>query len=269
MDIQSTPSGPPGPSLSPTNAADEWRFRGLLLIASVGVLYLLLWQGLKVFEAVSANLPLLLPLAVTVLSIFTRATEIKNAESVLKMSNDISIGIISFDIWAISASRSDPNGRIMVNPDTMISGNLVLPFLLAGLLIAVGCVVLTNYNFRSPRAKNRWLLGGFIASVLVYVAPFGVKQRATTLIPGSGMLGVRRYTVGIPYQDPDLINFAPTFLRNRKFIRVEEDVLATNDSSAAASALQRFMSSPEAIQVKTKVGAKVLVRPEELLVVER
>jgi hypothetical protein len=104
---------------------------------------------------------LVLPLAVTLLSIFTRAADIKSYESVLKISNDITIGIISFDIWAISAKSSDHYGRVMVNPTTMISGDFVIPLLLSGLLISVGCVVLTHYKFSSPITRQRLLLVGF------------------------------------------------------------------------------------------------------------
>ena len=100
----------------------DWRFGAPLLAGVMVALYILLWHGLPLFKWVAANLPLLLPLAVTVLSIFTRAADIRNYESVLKIANDIAIGIISFDIWAISASRSDPSGRILVNPERMISG---------------------------------------------------------------------------------------------------------------------------------------------------
>lgn len=247
----------------------EWRFRALLVAAALGILYVLLRHGLTLFQAVSDNLPLLLPLAVTVLSIFTRATEIKNAESVLKMSNDIAIGIISFDIWAISASRSDPSGRIMVNATTMISGDLVLPFLLAGLLIAVGCVVLTNYTFEAARTRQRWLLGGFVASVLVYMAPFGVKQPVSAAANSGPVVRLKTYSVVIPYQDPEITRFAPTFLHTRWFLKLEKHVEAGSDSAAAQLGLQRFMAGPESNRIRSSSDTKVVVDSTGLVAVER
>jgi hypothetical protein len=254
---------------APDRRRSEWPFRFLVLLVAAGVLYVFLWHGLAVFGAISENLPLLLPLAVTVLSIFTRATDVRTTESVLKFSNDIAIGIISFDIWALSASRSDPSGRIMVNKSTMISGDLVLPFLLAGLLLAVGCVVLTNYSFKTPEAKLRWLLVGFVAAVVVYLAPFGVKRPVTTDSSGVTLLAVHRFAVVIPYQDPDIISLAPTFLRNKKLMQLEDSVLATSDSAAASIGLQRFLTSPASDRVRPKPGGKVEIKQAEILVVPR
>jgi peptidoglycan/LPS O-acetylase OafA/YrhL len=176
----------------------DWTFGALLLAGVILALYVLLWRGVPLFKWVAAYLPFLLPLAVTVLSIFTRAADIRNYESVLKFANDLAIGIISFDIWAISASRSDPTGRVLVNPEIMISGDFVIPLLLVGLLIAVGCVVLTQYTFQDTQTKQRWLLVGLITAAIVYVAPFGlvehVPQSQAKLVADS-----HRYTVVIPY----------------------------------------------------------------------
>lgn len=244
----------------------DWRFGALLLVGVAVSIYILLWHGLPLFKWVAAYLPLLLPLAVTVLSIFTRAADIRNYESVLKIANDIAIGIISFDIWAISASRSNPSGRILVNPETMISGDFVLPFLLSGLLIAVGCVVLTQYRFQDPRTKQRWLLVGLIASIVVYVAPFGLVEPVPHL-QAKPSPDVRRYTVVIPYQDPGIMRVAPTFLQERYFAQFERNIEATDQANARATALKRFLSSAVSDQFKTKGGEKVRVYEPGILLV--
>ncbi len=246
-----------------------WVFGVALFVFAAVVLYLFLWHGLRVFGWISANLPLLLPLAVTVLSIFTRATDVRTAESVLKMSNDLAIGVISFDIWMLSASRSDPAGRIMVNPTIMISGDLVLPFLLAGLLLAVGCVVLTNYKFQSDAGKHRWLLAGLVAAVVIYLAPFGVRRPVGTDPAGLPLVSVRLYSVVIPYTDPDITAMAPTFLRNKRLVQLEDGISAPSDSAAAAIGFQRFMASPASDRVRPKPGGKVDVDQTAILVVPR
>src|SRR5690348_14729148 len=126
---------------SKTWGRPDWIFASVIVLIAGLLVYVFLRHGISLFTRVAAWLPLLLPLAVTILSIFTRAADIRNFESVLKISNDIAIGIISFDIWAISASRSDASGRVLVNSQEMIDSTFVLPFLLLGLLVAVGCVV--------------------------------------------------------------------------------------------------------------------------------
>lgn len=239
-------------------------FLVILVAIAALVLYVFLWHGITAFTVISANLPLLLPLAVTVLSVFTRAADIRSSENVLKISNDIAIGIISFDIWALSASRSDPAGRIMVNSDTMISGDFVLPFLLAGLLIAVGCVVLTNYSFKSQQSKQRWLLVGLVAAVVVYIAPFGVKRPAT-----GESAGKRTYAVVIPYQDSDITSMAPSLVRERRFFAVEEGVRASNDSTAAELGVRRFLASSVSDRARRRPGEKVTVSTADVLVIPR
>jgi hypothetical protein len=259
--LPSEPTGHDGRWLS-----DRVWFCVLLLICVVGSLYILLWHGLLLFKWVAAYLPLLLPLAVTVLSIFTRAADIRNYESVLKIANDIAIGIISFDIWAVSASRSNPSGKILVNPETVISGDFVLPLLLSGLLIAVGCVVLTQYQFQKPQTKHRWLLVGLIATIVVYVAPFGLVEPVAHL-QAKASPDVLRYTVVIPYQDPGIMRVAPTFLRERYFAQFERNIEATDQAAARATALKRFLSSSDSDQFKTKRGEKVRVYDGGILLV--
>ena len=237
----------------------------------MGILaYVLLWHGLWVFGTVSNYLPLVLPLAVTVLSIFPRATELRSYEAVLKVSNDIAIGIISFDIWALSASRSDSAGRILVNKDVMIQGDFVLPFLLSGLFVALGCAVLTNYShsFKNDQTRRRWLEGAFAASVLVYLAPFGLIQPIpppTEVVARTAEL--RPYTVVVPYQDPGIIGFAPSFLKDRLLVRFERSVVATDQADARAKGIDRFLGSPEALQVKSTNRSKVLISKDDVLVI--
>jgi hypothetical protein len=240
----------------------------LLLICVAGSLYVLLWHGIPLFKWVAENLPLLLPLVVTVLSIFTRAADIRDYESVLKIANDIAIGIISFDIWAISASRSDPSWTILVNPKTMINGDFVLPLLLSGLFMAVGCVVLTQYRFQENRTKQRWLLVGLIASIVVYVAPFGLVEPVAHL-QAKPNPNVHRYTVVIPYQDPGIMRVAPTFLRERYFAQFERNIEAINQTDARDNALKRFLSSSDSDQFKNKRGEKVRVYDGGILLVEQ
>lgn len=231
----------------------EWKVRGIIMIVGVGVLSGFLLQGHAIFTAIAANLPLLLPLAVTILSIFTRASDIKDFESVLNMSSDIAIGIISFDIWAISVSRSDPSGRVLVNPTTMISGNFVIAFLLSGLSVAIGCVVLTRYPFREARTKRIWLFIALVVAVIVYLAPFGAREPIPKPQPES-----RQFTVVIPYQDPKIIQILPAFLSNRRLVRVEKNVAATNASDAKTEGINRFMNSKESNQIKSAMGEKLV-----------
>ncbi len=255
------------------NTMPNWIFRTILGLVLVTVVYVLLWHGLGVFSFITDRLPLLLPLAVTVMSIFTRATEIRSYEAVLKTSNDIAIGIISFDIWLLSA-RSEASGRVLVNPNAMIRGDFVLAFLVLGMATAVGCLVLTHYEFRGTREKQRWLLGGFLASAVVYITPFGVLEKVPPpQPPGPPTVAIRHYTVAIPYKDPGIIRYAPMLLRNRSFVRFEKNVEATSVESARAAAVERFLASPESDQVKpkgkTKKAEKVDIDQKELLVVER
>jgi hypothetical protein len=208
---------------------------------------------LEMFKAVAANLPLLLPFTVTILSIFTRASDIKNAESVLRMSNDIAIGIVSFDIWALSASRSDPSGRIIVNRTTMISGDFVLPFLLCGLLVAVGCVVLTRYPFQNDTAKFRTLLTAFVVTITVYSFPFGVLEPIVPEHLPAPVVGVPRYyTVAIPFQDPSVAKLFPAALSSRRFVWIEKGIKATSASDAQGGAVNSFMAGSESDQAREK-----------------
>lgn len=251
----------------------NWMFRsvlGLLLLAGA---YLLLWHGVKVFTFITDRLPLLLPLAVTAMSIATRATEMKSYEAVLRTSNDIAIGIISFDIWLLSA-RSETLGRALVNPITMIRSEFVLAFLVIGIVTAVGCLVLTHYEFQNPRATQRGLLVGFLVAVLVYIAPFGVLEEVPPPKPaGLARATIRQYTVAIPYQDPNMFDIAPTFLKSRFFVRFEKSIDATSIESARAVAVQRFLSSPDSDRVKPKgkpkIAEKIEIDQKEMLVVER
>jgi hypothetical protein len=266
-------------SPAPTNDLKKANYNSglnlLLVILFILCAYAILTRGLGLFNAVAANLPLLLPLVVTLLSILTRAGEIKTVESVLKISNDLAIGIISFDIWAISASKSDPTGRVLVNSTTMINGDFVLPFLLAGLVVAVGCVVLTRLDFKDSLYKTRWLGIAFGASLLVYIAPFGVLQPIQAAPSQAAQM--RQFTVAIPYQDPVIISFAPTYLRDRQFFQIERNVAATTLSDAKEIAVKRFLESTDSDQVRTKnrpksndVGVeKVNIRRDDILVVER
>jgi hypothetical protein len=243
----------------------EWKFRSGLVIVGFLVLLTLLWQGVDIFKAIVAHLPLVLPLAVTILSILTRAPNIRNFESVLLMSNDIAIGIISFDIWALSASRGDVSGRILVNATTMISGDFALPFLLLGLFVALGCVVLTNYKFQREDTKRRLLFVAFVGSIIVYLAPFSVLQPVPPPKPPAAE--IRHYTVVIPYQDPGITRIAPALLSNKRLVHFEKDIEAINASDARTNGIQRFMGSSESNQIKSAKREKVIIQQENVLVV--
>lgn len=252
----------------------KWLFTVLLVLFSAGALFLLLGRGLLLFDYITSRLPLLLPLAVTLLSISTRATEIRNYEAVLKTSNDIAIGIISFDIWAFSASHSDPTGRVLVDPNTMIRGDFVLAFLIIGLFTAVGCLVLTHYNFKTTFTRHRAMLVGLITSMLVYIAPFGVLQPVPPpKAPGPTMVAVHDYTVVIPYRDPEITRYAPSILTSRPFVHFERSVSAPNAQAAAGLGVQRFLASTESDQVRGKnrssAPEKVLVSQSDVLAVEQ
>jgi len=237
----------------PVGASAHW-FWVQAIIATTGLTYLILWQGLVLFNAVAAYLPLLLPLAVTVLSVLPRATELKTYDSVLKVSNDVAIGIISFDIWALSASRSDPEGRILVNSTTMIRGEFVLPFLLAGFFIALSCAVLTNFanSFKSSQIRQRSLLVALIASILVYLLPFGVIEPIPTPSAPAQTAAVNNFSVVIPYRDPTITGVAPAYLADKYLLRVEPNVRATDHSDARAKGVQQFLESSDAVQAKNR-----------------
>jgi len=245
----------------------ERKFRILLLLVCLLILAALYLNGVEIFKFFAAHLPLVLPLAVTALSILTRAPNIRGLESILMMSNDIAIGIISFDIWAFSASRSDASGRILVNPSTMISGEFALPFLLLGIFVALGCVVLTRYPYQKETSKRRWLLMIFMASVIVYAAPF------FTLVPipqpKPPVTELRQFTVVIPYQDPTITRIAPALISNKRFVQFEKNVEATNISDARKIAIDNFMNNPESNQVKGTKNDKVIIQQENVLVVGR
>jgi hypothetical protein len=210
---------PTGTNQRAVDVIPSWVFRTSLGLVLLILVYVLLWHGVRVFTFITERLPLLLPLAVTVMSIATRATDIKSYEAVLKTSNDIAIGIISFDIWLLSARTE--TGRVLVNPNTMIRGEFAIAFLVIGMATAVGCLVLAHYEFRSSHATQRGLLVGFLVSVLVYVAPFGVLERVPPpRPPGPPTAEIRHYTVAIPYQDPGIVDYAPTFLKESIFCQV-------------------------------------------------
>jgi len=251
----------------------DWLFRTLLVLGIAVVGSALLMAGLQVFGYTTARLPLLLPLAVTVMSIVIRLPAIRTYEAVLKTSPDIAIGIISFDIWLLSA-RSEATGRVLVNPSTMIRGEFVLSFLVLGMVTAVVCLVLIHYSFESPRAKQRGLLMGLVWSLLVYVAPFGVLEPVPPPPPpGPATAVIGRYTVAIPYQDPGIIEYAPTFLKQRYLVHFETDVEGVSTEAAQASAIQRFLSSSDSDQVKRRRGTttpeKVTISQDYVLVVSR
>ncbi|MGA2468348.1 MAG: hypothetical protein ABSH06_28900 [Thermodesulfobacteriota bacterium] len=243
----------------------EWVFRIGLLIVGSAILIALFSKGVDIFKAFVAHLPLILPLAVTILSILTRAPSIRDFESVLMMSNDIAIGIISFDVWAFSASRNDAFGRILVNPTTMIRGDFALPFLVLGLFVALGCVVLTRYPYQKESNKRRWLLIIFMASVVVYLAPFSALEPLPQPKPHAAE--IRQFTVAIPYQDPRITRIAPALLGNKQLVHFEKNIEATNASDARTNGIQRFMASSESNQIKSAKGDKVIIQQENVLVV--
>ena len=249
-------------------------FGMLLTMGAIGVAYVLLWHGINVFTRITASLPLLLPLAVTVMSIVTRATDIRSFEAVLKTSNDIAIGIISFDIWLFSA-RSEPAGRVLVNPSTMIRGEFALAFLVIGLVTAVVSLILTHYEFRSPVAKRRALFVGFVASVLVYIAPFGVLEVVPAERPAAAhkTVAVSQFDIAIPYKDPAIASIRPALFENRLFVHFERDVEAPSADDAKALAVQRFLASLESNQAAGKnvkrTGDKVEVAQNAILIAKK
>lgn len=250
-------------------SGDGWFIFVIALLALI-LAGLLLFYGTPFFYWTYGNLPLVLPLAVTMLSIFTRAADIRNYESLLKISNDIAIGIISFDIWAISAKSSDHLGRVMVNPTTMISGDFVIPLLLSGLLISVGCVVLTHYKFSSPITRQRSLLIGFVTAIIVYVMPFGILEPAAH--KADGATETRRFTVVIPYEDPALTRLAPSVLRDRLFVQFERDIAAKDQSEAEQVALKQFFSTDISDlyrRSKRDEEGKVVIKKSKVLVIDQ
>jgi hypothetical protein len=56
----------------------------------------------------------------------------------------------------------------------------------------------------------------------------------------------------IPYQDPGITGFAPTYLRSRFLLQVEKNVEATGVADAEALGVKRFLSGPDSDQVKTR-----------------
>jgi len=246
-----------------------------LALGAVGVAYVLLWHGIGVFSQITAKLPLLLPLAVTVMSIVTRATDIRSFEAVLKTSNDIAIGIISFDIWLFSA-RSEPAGRVLVNASTMIRGDFALAFLVLGLVTAVVSLILTHYEFRNPVERQRALLVGFVASVLVYIAPFGVLEDVPAPEPVAVVqktVTVSQFDVAIAYKDPAIVSIRPTLLDDRLFVHLERGIEAPSADDARASAVQRFLASDESNQAEgrnlKRSGDKVEIAQDSIVVAQK
>ena len=247
-----------------------WIFPLCLIAGALMIAYILLMHGIGVFSWITGRLPLLLPLAVTVMSIVTRATDIRSYEAVLKTSNDIAIGIISFDIWLLS-SRSEPTGRVLVNAERMIRGDFAIAFLVLGLVIAVGSLILTHYEFQTDRARQRVLLVGFVLSVLIYVAPFGVLEPVPPpAAAGPQTVVIQHFAVAIPYDDPGITSIAPSAIGDRLFVHFERDVEASNAEVARATAIQRFLALEESNQTRIRrsaaTGDKVNIAQAEILV---
>lgn len=236
--------------LSPKKPKNElsWVFLGTLSVCAIAILYLLMTQGVFLVRWASGHLPLLLPLVVTLLSVLTRAMELKDIESVLKISNDLAIGIISFDIWALVAKESNPLGYVLVNQTTIISGDAVMPYFLIGILVAVGCVVISHYPYPPHNYKNhkkRWLLIGLFVSVVVYLMPFGALEPIPTIAKqGTLDLNKKNYIVVIPYQDPNITKIAPGILRNRYFAHIEK-IDSDSPLSAQKIVLGNFTNGTE------------------------
>jgi hypothetical protein len=272
-DVAAAPAAAHNGGQLPAGQSVDWVFYGLLLGAIVLALYALFSHGREYANYVADHLPLLLPLIVVVLSMFTRLGHMKTYESLLTISNDIAIGVISFDIWVLSA-RSDTTGRILVNAKTMISGSLSLTFLISGVVLAVGCVVLNQQHFSNRRLKERWLLVGLVVSILVYVAPFAVLEPVPVPKPAEQpKLEVALYTVVVPYQDPGITALGPKYLGQRLLAYIAQGVEATDAAEARRLALQRFAASPESELVPTKAapkgGGKVAVYQDQVVVARR
>jgi hypothetical protein len=227
-------------------------FGFILLLFSLTIGYLLLFRGVEFFVWITERLPLLLPLAVTVMSIATRATDIRSYEAVLKTSNDIAIGIISFDIWLLSA-RSAQSNQVFVNSRTIIRGDFAIAFLVLGLVVAVGSLILTHYDFVTQQGKQRALLTGFVFAALVYVAPFGVLEPVKTQAPAptKPTVAMRRFGVAIPYDDPGARSYASGALAKLRFAHFESNIMAPSPEEAKAQATKNFLASSDSNQVKS------------------
>jgi 4-amino-4-deoxy-L-arabinose transferase-like glycosyltransferase len=184
---------------------------------------IILVYGLRLGERLADNLPLVLPLAVTMLSIFTRASDLRDYE-------------------------------------------FVMPLLILGLIVAVGCVVLTHYKFGSDRVRRRSLLCALLVTLIVYFSPFALREPVPPPLPEPATAEIGAYTVAIAYQDPGIIDFAPTYLKSRYLLRVERQVAATGIEDAKAIALQRFLADSESNLVKGKLGEKVAIPQDRILV---
>jgi len=242
---------------------------GVIFVLAFATGYVFLFHGHQFFTRTKDLLPLLLPLVVTLLSIFTRAAEIRTLEGILKISNDIAIGIISFDIWAISVSKSDPKGRILVSAHEMIDGELVMTFLMFGLVTAVGCLVATNYNYKNYINKYLMLTGALLFSIVIYLIPFGqIQEIPADPRPPVVAAESHRYTVVIPYQDPAITKVAPAFLDDRYFASIFDGIVAPSKADAKEVAMKLFLNSSYSDQYKNKGADKVSPKQTKMVVCE-
>jgi hypothetical protein len=100
--------------------------------------------------------------------------------------------------------------------------------------------------------------------------PFGILEPASHLADGPDE--VRRYTVVIPYEDPELTRLAPSVMRDRMFAQFERDIDAKTQSEAKKLALEQFAASDASDRYRgnRRDGVeKVNVKASRVLVIDQ
>jgi hypothetical protein len=246
---QQTEANPPKRSKLPA-----WTFEAITVLLLL-VLAALSFNYIKhVFRIASQSLPLILPLAVTALSILTRARDLRNYGSFLNICNDVAIGIISFDIWSISTKANEGTNLVMVNTTEGIPADFGILLLLAGLGISVASVVVTNFQFQNDSTKNRASLAILCLALLVYALPFFLLEEVTAPTAPAAhpeTSAERTYTAIVEYEDPKIRAINNHYV-GRLFVSTPMTITAGSAAEAKKIAKAQFLGSEESLKLPEK-----------------
>jgi hypothetical protein len=200
---------------------------------------------------------LITPLLLSVVSFFLHAGEAGGRTTPQSFANDITVGVVSFDVWAITSASTSSSRVANISPTKVLDLTDVILCLVSGFVLLVFCYYTSTKAKENPETRLRYC--ALVAAVLVFLSPAGMASTAQS--PSAGQTPVE-YRVIVPYVDESVVRQMGAAKLGGRFFCAEYPINAGSARAAREEAVKQFKGSALATPLYGRRGGKVSVRED-------
>lgn len=215
------------------------------ILLSLIVLSLLLpgniYQGLYA-HYVKDYLPLLTPLILSIVSFLIRAREAEGKTSVQSITIDLTLGVVSFDVWALTSMLTSPQKIAQLTPTRILDQSDVIICLLLGFGLLAVCfwAGTKQEGDRLATPLRTWFALGLAIVAFFVPTKIASDQALVTIVKPPD----HEFRVVVPYLDNSLRRQIGNQKWGQRLMCEPYSVRAKDASDAKSKALQLFQDSP-------------------------